>query len=81
MPVQLKALGAKVVELDFTDEQSINQAAKDFGDQPLDILINCAGELAMSILVVSESLQVYIIFGMTSPSPISQLMTCWITSE
>jgi NAD(P)-dependent dehydrogenase (short-subunit alcohol dehydrogenase family) len=31
--------------LDFTDEQTISQAAKDFGSRALDILINCAGDL------------------------------------
>jgi NAD(P)-dependent dehydrogenase (short-subunit alcohol dehydrogenase family) len=41
--LQLKSTGAKALELDYTDENSINQAAKDFGDQHLDILVNCAG--------------------------------------
>ncbi|TLD24546.1 NAD(P)-binding protein [Venturia nashicola] len=40
---QLSAKGGKILELDLLDETSVNQAAKDFGHQPLDILINVAG--------------------------------------
>ncbi|KAF2421109.1 NAD(P)-binding protein, partial [Tothia fuscella] len=35
---------AKLLELDFTIEETILQAAKDFGDHVLDILVNCAGD-------------------------------------
>lgn len=41
--MQLSAKGVKMLELDLVDEMTINQAAKDFGNQPLDILINVAG--------------------------------------
>ncbi|KAI8955725.1 hypothetical protein F4801DRAFT_277291 [Xylaria longipes] len=43
----LKQTGAKVLELDYLDESSIEKAAADFGDQPLDILVNVGG-LALS---------------------------------
>jgi NAD(P)-dependent dehydrogenase (short-subunit alcohol dehydrogenase family) len=33
-----------VLEVDLTDEDSIIKAAKQFGDENLDILINCAGD-------------------------------------
>jgi NAD(P)-dependent dehydrogenase (short-subunit alcohol dehydrogenase family) len=33
-----------VLEVDLTDEDSIIKAAKQFGDEKLDILINCAGK-------------------------------------
>ncbi|RYC54948.1 hypothetical protein CHU98_g11257 [Xylaria longipes] len=39
----LKQTGAKVLELDYLDESSIEKAAADFGDQPLDILVNVGG--------------------------------------
>lgn len=32
-----------MLEVDLTDEDSIIKAAKQFGDEKLDILINCAG--------------------------------------
>ncbi|KAJ3485578.1 hypothetical protein NLJ89_g11888 [Agrocybe chaxingu] len=35
--------GIKPLEMDFTDEESIIAASKHFSDQPLDVLINCAG--------------------------------------
>ncbi|KAK3385366.1 hypothetical protein B0H63DRAFT_510199 [Podospora didyma] len=31
------------MELDFTDEESINDAAKGFADKPLSVLTNCGG--------------------------------------
>jgi len=34
--------GAKTFNLDLADETSIQEASKSFGDQPLDLLINCA---------------------------------------
>lgn len=40
---ELLAKGIKTFEVDTTDENSINQAAKDFGDRPLDVLVNVAG--------------------------------------
>ncbi|KAK7419775.1 hypothetical protein QQX98_003147 [Neonectria punicea] len=39
---ELLESGAKTFTLDLTDEASIQDASKSFGDQPLDILINCA---------------------------------------
>ena len=33
-----------MLEVDLTDEDSIIKAAKQFGDEKLDILINCAGK-------------------------------------
>lgn len=33
-----------MLEVDLTDEDSIINAAKQFGDEKLDILINCAGD-------------------------------------
>ncbi|KAI1504037.1 NAD(P)-binding protein [Biscogniauxia marginata] len=40
---ELLAKGIQTFEVDVTNEQSINQAAKDLGDRPLDVLINVAG--------------------------------------
>ncbi len=42
--LQLLESGAKTFNRDLADETSIQDASKSFGDQPLDILINCAGE-------------------------------------
>ena len=42
---QLKAKGIKPLELDFTCEESIQEAAKSFADRPLDVLVNCGGKL------------------------------------
>jgi len=35
-----------VFEVDLTDEDSIVKASKHFGDEKLDILINCAGGIS-----------------------------------
>ncbi|KAK3367395.1 short chain dehydrogenase, partial [Lasiosphaeria ovina] len=40
---ELRDTGAKVLELDYIDEPTIAKAADEYGDQPLDCLINCAG--------------------------------------
>ncbi|KAK3325072.1 hypothetical protein B0H66DRAFT_547347 [Apodospora peruviana] len=40
---EMKEAGIKTLELDFTDEDSIKAAAKEYGDGPLDVLINCGG--------------------------------------
>ena len=39
----LRALGAKVVQLDVTSQQSVYALAAELADQPIDILINNAG--------------------------------------
>ncbi|KAF5575007.1 short chain dehydrogenase [Fusarium subglutinans] len=39
----LKQTGARVLALDFLDEDSIKSAAQDYGRGPLDVLVNCAG--------------------------------------
>ncbi|KAF2969162.1 hypothetical protein GQX73_g4406 [Xylaria multiplex] len=39
----LKGTGAKILELDYLDENTIKKAAADYGDQPLDILVNVGG--------------------------------------
>jgi short-subunit dehydrogenase len=41
--LQLKQTSAEILEIDFTDEVSIETAAKKYGDNPLDCLINCGG--------------------------------------
>jgi len=41
--LKLEATGAKILEIDFLDESTIQQAAKTYGAEPLDILINCGG--------------------------------------
>jgi hypothetical protein len=43
---QLEATGARILEIDFLDEPSIFEAAKQYGSGPLDILINCGGRFA-----------------------------------
>ncbi|RLQ21441.1 SDR family NAD(P)-dependent oxidoreductase [Seongchinamella sediminis] len=40
---ELKALGAKVMQLDVTDPESVAALAADMDDQPIDLLINNAG--------------------------------------
>ncbi len=42
---KLKETGAKILEIDFLDEKTIVAAAKEYGSEPLDMLINCAGKL------------------------------------
>lgn len=44
---QLGATGARILEIDFLDESSILEAAKQYGSGPLDILINCGGRFAL----------------------------------
>ncbi|OAL53779.1 NAD(P)-binding protein [Pyrenochaeta sp. DS3sAY3a] len=39
----LIATGADILEIDTLDESSIEKAAKDFGDKPLDLLLNLGG--------------------------------------
>jgi short-subunit dehydrogenase len=40
----LSATGATLLEIDFTDEKSIIDASKDYGEGPLDVLVNCGGD-------------------------------------
>jgi len=40
---ELKEITKDVFMLDYTDETSIIKAAEDFGNRPLDVLVNCAG--------------------------------------
>ena len=40
---KLKATGAKVLEVDYVNENTIAKAAKEYGTAVLDCLINCAG--------------------------------------
>lgn len=50
--------GAKTLTLDLGDEKSIQAAAEAFGDQPLDILINCAGrDRLLSSVIGTDLLQ------------------------
>ncbi|KAF2457890.1 short chain dehydrogenase [Lineolata rhizophorae] len=39
----LKATGATILPIDFKDEQSIINAANAYGDEALDVLVNCGG--------------------------------------
>lgn len=39
----LKATGARILELDLLDETTIQEAAHTYGSGPLDVLVNCAG--------------------------------------
>ncbi|GAW19501.1 hypothetical protein ANO14919_089880 [Xylariales sp. No.14919] len=39
----LKRTGARVLELDYLDENTIEKAAADYGDLPLDVLVNVGG--------------------------------------
>lgn len=43
--VKLKATGARILEVDYTDERTIAEAAKQYGSGPLDCLVNCGGML------------------------------------
>ncbi|KAF2832827.1 short chain dehydrogenase [Ophiobolus disseminans] len=40
---ELIATGSRIVEIDYKDENTIKNAAKEFEDVKLDVLINCAG--------------------------------------
>lgn len=40
---ELRALGAGVMQLDVTDQASVDQLARDLAGQPIDVLINSAG--------------------------------------
>jgi len=40
---QLKETGAKTIEIDYLDEETIVEAAEAYGDRSLDILINVGG--------------------------------------
>ena len=48
---QLREKGINTLELDYTSEASIEEAAKTFGDRPLDVLVNCAGTVASTLLI------------------------------
>jgi hypothetical protein len=39
----LKNTGAAILELDYLDESTIEKAAAEYGDRPLDILVNVGG--------------------------------------
>ncbi|CAI7626206.1 unnamed protein product [Penicillium bialowiezense] len=39
----LEGTGARVLEIDFLDESTIENAARECGDQPLDVLVNVGG--------------------------------------
>lgn len=41
---KLKATGARILEVDYTVESTIVEAAKHYGSGPLDCLINCGGQ-------------------------------------
>ncbi len=41
---QLKETCAKILEIDYLDEKSIEKAAEAYGDKALDILINVGGK-------------------------------------
>ncbi|KAJ5721324.1 uncharacterized protein N7483_009258 [Penicillium malachiteum] len=40
---KLEETGAKILEMDFLDESTIEHAAREYGDQPLDVLVNVGG--------------------------------------
>ncbi|OSS52463.1 hypothetical protein B5807_03049 [Epicoccum nigrum] len=44
----LKETGVDILELDLLDERSIEKAARDFGDRPLDLLLNLGGKVSNS---------------------------------
>lgn len=44
----LKALGVRVMQLDVTDQESVDRLARDLGDRPIDLLINNAGIFPMA---------------------------------
>lgn len=52
--LQLEATGARILEMDFRDEASIQKAAADYGDGPLDCLINCAGRSILKPIYIFE---------------------------
>ena len=44
----LNALDARVVQLDVTDQESVDRLSRDLGNQPVDLLINNAGIFPMA---------------------------------
>jgi NAD(P)-dependent dehydrogenase (short-subunit alcohol dehydrogenase family) len=42
--LQLAATGATILDIDYLDENTIAKAAAAYGDEPLDVLVNCAGQ-------------------------------------
>lgn len=40
---KLEETGARILEIDFLDESTIERAAREYGDQPLDVLVNVGG--------------------------------------
>jgi NAD(P)-dependent dehydrogenase (short-subunit alcohol dehydrogenase family) len=44
----LAALGARVMQLDVTDQESVDRLARELGKQPIDLLINNAGIFPMA---------------------------------
>jgi NAD(P)-dependent dehydrogenase (short-subunit alcohol dehydrogenase family) len=44
----LKALDVRVMQLDVTDQKSVDRLARDLGDRPIDLLINNAGIFPMA---------------------------------
>jgi len=47
----LEALGVRVMQLDVTDQESVDRLARDLGQQPIDLLINNAGIFPMAATV------------------------------
>lgn len=45
---KLKSLGCKISPLDVTSQESINNFKQQYGDGPLDLLLNVAGNYANS---------------------------------
>ncbi|KAL1874473.1 hypothetical protein Daus18300_003491 [Diaporthe australafricana] len=46
---QLKQIGVNFLEMDNLDEASVRQAASDYGDRPLDILVNDASKTILEL--------------------------------
>lgn len=54
MVLQLEATGARILEMDFRDEASIQKAAANYGEAPLDCLVNCAGKSIFKNIFIFE---------------------------
>ena len=53
---ELRDTGAEVLQLDVTDQQSVERLSRDLGDRPVDLLINNAGILPRAATIAETNL-------------------------
>lgn len=73
----LRATGARVVQLDVTDQESVSRMAKELADEPIDILINNAGILPEMNALADVDFEQYervIAVNTTGPARVTQAL-------